>query len=163
MSVQLNITADRPALVAEVYALLAEHLHTVSIDGDDVLFEFVIGDEATEDVLADEHAKAHADEPCAIDEPHHCEPEPEPEPVKGGTLRDHIVTLLRSQPNRTWTPGQVYEHIDDSTEGSIAQTLVWLTNNNQVQRVARGQYQAIDRTATHDARRQAAAAGMFSS
>jgi hypothetical protein len=101
------------------------------------------------------------------------EPEPEPRPVDGSadgppadrpvTIRDQVQQLLDANPTRTFTLAQVFEHIDDTTEGSIGQVLKKLTDAGRIRRVARGQYQAIDRTTIHDRRRQAAAAGMFGS
>lgn len=96
--------------------------------------------------------------------------EVEPEASTGEpTLRDEIVAVLDAHPDRTFTVAEVYEHVDGSTTGSVGATLKWLVNNGRARRVARGQYQALggatdtDRSAVHDARRQAAAAAMYSS
>lgn len=170
MSVSMTILADRPALVAEVYNLLAEHLQTVAIEGDDVLFEFVIGDVAVEEALAEEYETAQTDELRAVTwdvtETHTrmLSDEEIVEPVEEAeeppSLRQQITDLLNAQPDRQFTAAVVAEHVEGNA-GSVAATLKWLSGHDGIRRVDRGLYQALDRTAVHDARRQAAAAGMF--
>lgn len=77
-------------------------------------------------------------------------------------MTKQILALPNSQPDKVWTSPLVAEHIDGTT-GTISTVMGAMAKAGRITKVARGQYQAIDRTAVHDRRRQAAAAGMFGS
>lgn len=179
MSVTMTILADRPSQVAEVYQLLAEHLSTVAIEDDDVVFEFVIGDEAIEHALAEEHEQVQdpygeltPEQEAQVEEvlSHPIYPEGpwddaeeaprQPEVDSSRPLTKQIAALLNAQPDKVWTSPMVAEHVDGTT-GTISTAMAAMAKDGRITKVARGQYQAIDRSALHDARRQAAAAGMF--
>jgi hypothetical protein len=180
MAIVLTVVADGPAALAELWGHLGGNKAEVDIVGDEM---FIAVDLTTpepepeaqvEEVLSHPiHRDGPWEDAEEAPEPDHdghtvdvgqVEEVNEPEPSTGEpTLRDEIVAVLNRQPDRTFTVAEVYEHVDGSTTGSVGATLKWLVNNGRARRVARGQYQALDRSAVHDARRQAAAAAMYSS
>lgn len=187
MAIVLTVVADGPAALAELWGHLGGHKAEVDIVGDEM---FIAVDLTTPEPVEDDEDLAEpvpdedlADPVEVVRQTYIAEAEAaeaghdghtvdvgqveevnEPEPSTGEpTLRDEIVAVLNRQPDRTFTVAEVYEHVDGSTTGSVGATLKWLVNNGKARRVTRGQYQALDRTAVHDARRQAAAAAMYSS
>lgn len=192
MAIVLTVVADGPAALAELWGHLGGNKAEVDIVGDEMFIAVDLTtpepepeDEDLAEPVPDEDlddpvevvrqtyiAEAEAAEAGHDDELEHDGDtvdvgevqEVEPEASTGKpTLRDEIVAVLNRQPDRTFTVAEVHEHVDGSTSGSVGATLKWLVNNGKARRVARGQYQALDRTAVHDARRQAAAAAMFGS
>lgn len=192
MAIVLTVVADGPAALAELWGHLGGHKAEVDIVGDEMFIavdlttpepepgEDPYGELTPEQEAQVEEVLAHPIHPEGPWEDAEEAPEPDhdghtvdvgeveevtdPEPSTGEpTLRYEIVAVLNRQPDRTFTVAEVYEHVDGSTTGSVGATLKWLVNNGKARRVTRGQYQALDRTAVHDARRQAAAAAMYSS
>jgi hypothetical protein len=177
MSVTLTILADSPSMVERVFDLLSDHLTGATIDGDDVLFEFVLGDEAIEEALAGEHDAVQAEaRPVTWDVTETStrvlseEEIDEPAEQQAAAIRerngsnpsatDRIVELLTQHPDRTFTSAQVSEHLPDINSGSVPALLNQEVGRERITKAARGQYQAIDRSAVHDARRRAAAEAM---
>jgi hypothetical protein len=76
------------------------------------------------------------------------------------TLRERVLATVNGHPDRTFTLAQIYEHLEGENQGSVAASVQWLVSHDRIRRIGRGQYQALDRTAVHDARRQAAAEAM---
>jgi hypothetical protein len=102
------------------------------------------------------------------------EPEPEPEPARDPgprpapaghrPLSERVLELVTTNPNRTWTAGQVAEHIPANTQ-HIATTLSHHCKAGRVERVARGKYRApgpdpAELERRRQARRDAAAANL---